>query len=134
MILVDTSVLIDFFKGEKNDPTHRFRTILEQNLPFGITPLIFQEVLQGAKTEAAFRRLKKYLATQRFYHPKQPLDSFEAAARLYFRCRRKGLTIRSTIDCLVAQVAIENNLALLHNDHDFELISAVVPLKFWTVR
>jgi hypothetical protein len=134
MILVDTSVLIDFLKGENNDPTRRFRNILEQDLPFGITPLIFQEVLQGAKTEGEFRRLSKYLRTQRFYHPKSPLDSFEAAARLYFRCRRKGLTIRSTIDCLVAQITIENNLALLHNDNDFELISSVVPLKFWTVE
>jgi predicted nucleic acid-binding protein len=134
MILVDTSVLIDFFRGKKNAATRRFRTVLEQNLPFGITSFIFQEVLQGAKTEREYGRLRKYLSTQRFYHPNSPLNSFEAAARLYFECRKKGITIRSTIDCLVAQITIENNLALLHNDRDFEAMSAVVPLKFWSLE
>jgi predicted nucleic acid-binding protein len=134
MILVDTSVLIDFFKGKKNAATQRFRRALEQSLPFGITSFIYQEVLQGAKTEKEYVRLRKYLSTQRFYHPKSPLNSFEAAARLYFECRKKGITIRSTIDCLVAQITIENNLALLHNDRDFEAMSAVVPLKFCTLE
>jgi predicted nucleic acid-binding protein len=134
MILVDTSVLIDFFRGKKNAATRRFRTVLEQNLPFGITSFIFQEVLQGAKTKREYGRLRKYLSTQRFYHPNSPLNSFEAAARLYFECRKKGITIRSTIDCLVAQITIENNLALLHNDRDFEAMSAVVPLKFWSLE
>jgi predicted nucleic acid-binding protein len=134
MILVDTSVLIDFFKGKKNAATQIFRRALEQSLPFGITSFIYQEVLQGAKTEKEYVRLRKYLSTQRFYHPKSPLNSFEAAARLYFECRNKGITIRSTVDCLVAQITIENNLALLHNDKDFEAMSAVVPLKFCTLE
>lgn len=76
MILVDTSVLIDFFKGIKNVATNRFRTVLEQNIRFGISSFIYQEVLQGAKSEKEYKRLKRYLSTQRFYHPRDAIDSF----------------------------------------------------------
>jgi hypothetical protein len=57
------------------------------------------------------------------------LASEVAAARIFFECRRSGLTVRSAADCLIAQIAIENDLALLHNDRDFEAIQRVRPLK-----
>ena len=131
MILVDTSVLIDFFRGINNPAKVRFKSILEQDIPFGITALIYQEVLQGAKSEKEYADLNKYLSSQRFFHPKDPIETFAKAARLYFRCRKKGITIRSTVDCLIAQIAIENELLLLHNDRDFEAMAAVAPLKFF---
>ncbi|HEY3276329.1 MAG TPA: PIN domain-containing protein [Syntrophorhabdaceae bacterium] len=46
-------------------------------------------------------------------------------------CRKKGITIRSTIDCLIAQTVLEHNLILLHSDDDFNAISKVIPLRFW---
>ncbi len=131
MILVDTSVLIDFFKGIKNPAEVRFKSILEQDIPFGITALIYQEVLQGAKSEKEYAGLKKYLSSQRFFHPQDPIETFAEAARIYFRCRKKGITVRSTVDCLIAQIAIENKLLLLHNDRDFEAMTAVAPLKLF---
>ena len=131
MILVDTSVLIDFFKGVKNSSTDKFKSILIQKIPFGINSLIFQEVLQGAKSEEEFKHLSKYLVTQHFFHPKDPVDSFTRAARIYFDCRKKGITIRSTIDCIVAQTTLEHDLHLLHNDKDFEIMAKVIPLKFY---
>ena len=131
MILVDTSVLIDFFRGINNPAKVRFKSILEQDIPFGITALIYQEVLQGAKSEKEYADLNKYLSSQRFFHPKDPIETFAKAARLYFRCRKKGITIRSTVDCLIAQISIENELLLLHNDRDFKAMAAVVPLKFF---
>ena len=67
MILVDTSVLIDFFKGLKNSAANKFRTILIQKIPFGINSFIYQEVLQGAKTEEEYDTLKTYLISQRFF-------------------------------------------------------------------
>ncbi len=130
MILVDTSVLINFFKGEMTPHERYFKTILERRIPFGITSVIYQEVLQGAKSEREYLYLKRYLSTQNFYHPKDPLHSYASAAHIYLLCRRKGLTVRSTIDCLIAQVAIEHNLMLLHNDRDFDAIGEVVPLKW----
>src|SRR4030042_1071857 len=131
MILVDTSVLIDFFKGRKNNPCQKFELILNQGLPFGINSFIFQEVLQGAKSDKEFKTLKKYLETQRFYNLNDPVESFAKAARIYFDCQKKGITIRSTIDCLIAQTALEHDLFLLHNDTDFDAMTAVIRLRIY---
>jgi len=129
MILVDTSVLIDLFKGRENEVTRRFRSLLQQQVPFGITSVIYQEILQGAKTEKEYATLKEYLSSQRFFHPKDPVESYARAARIYFACCRKGITVRSTIDCLIAQTALEYDLFLLHNDSDFISMAPVIGLR-----
>lgn len=129
MVLVDTSVLIDFFKGEENKPCQKFNKVLENAIPFGITSQILQEVLQGAKNINEFNKLKRYLESQQFFHPKKMIESYIQAGKIYFDCRKKGITIRSTIDCMIAQIAIENNLLLLHNDNDFYAMAKVIPLK-----
>jgi predicted nucleic acid-binding protein len=131
MILVDTSVLIRFFKGAQSEKSRKFSTILQRRMPFGINSLIFQEVLQGAGSEKEYLTLKKYLETQRFYYLRDPIASFAEAAKVYLDCRKKGITIRSTIDCLIAQTALENSLLLLHEDSDFDLMAKVIPLKFF---
>jgi len=131
MILVDTSVLIDFFKGTKNAESRKFEAVLEKKIPFGITSFIFQEILQGAASEKEYRLLKNYLSTQRFYNPGDSIESYAKAARIYVDCRKKGITIRSTIDCLIAMTALEHDLFLLHNDNDYVLMRKVVPLKFY---
>ena len=131
MILVDTSVLIDFFKGVANVPSKKFRKVLTQRIPFGITSFIYQEVLQGAKSEQEYSLLRQYLDTRSFIQPLHPVETYERAAKIYFDCRKRGLTIRSTIDCVVAQVAIEHHLLLLHNDSDFARIAKVARLKFY---
>jgi predicted nucleic acid-binding protein len=131
MILVDTSVLIHFFKGVDSESSRKFRIVLQRGIPFGINSLIFQEVLQGAGSEKEYLTLKKYLETQRFYHLREPIDSFAKAAKIYLDCRKKGITIRSTIDCVIAETALENDLFLLHDDKDFDAIAKVVPLKFF---
>jgi hypothetical protein len=132
MILVDTSVLIHFLKGADTESSRKLRTILHRQIPFGINSFIFQEVLQGAGSEKEYLILKKYLETQRFYHLREPIDSFAEAAKIYLGCRKQGITIRSTIDCLIAQTALENDLFLLHDDKDFDAIAKIVPLKFYT--
>lgn len=66
MILVDTSVLISFFKGDITEQTKKFAAILELNIPFGINYLIYQELLQEAKAYEKFELLDEYLATQTF--------------------------------------------------------------------
>lgn len=131
MILVDTSVLIDFFKGRDNEPSRKFREVLQKEIPFGITSAIYQEVLQGVGSEREFRILKRYLDTQRFFHPKDPIESYSSAAKIFIDCRKKGVTVRSTIDCLIAQIAMEYDLAVLHNDEDFDAIARVSNLKIY---
>ena len=129
MILVDTSVLIDLFKGASNTPANRMREILRHHVPFGITPVIYQELLQGAKSEEEYTLLNDYLSSQRFFHPRNSVESYADAARIYFSCRTKGVTIRSTIDCLIAQIALEQDLLLLHNDRDFDAMAPIIGLR-----
>lgn len=131
MILVDTSVLIDLFKGDDNPAVAAFRDIIRKQIPFGITSVIYQEILQGAKSEKEYLTLKEYLSTQRFFHPKDPLASYAGAANIFYTCRRKGITVRSTIDCLIAQVVIEHQLFLLHNDQDFTAMAPVIGLQMY---
>jgi predicted nucleic acid-binding protein len=131
MILVDTSILISFFKGLNKEGTQKLKMILRQGIPFGINSLIFQEVLQGSASEKEYMVLKQYLETQRFYHLKDPVESFAKAARIYMDGRKKGVTVRSTIDCLIAETALEHDLFLLHDDRDFDEIAKIVPLKIY---
>jgi len=132
MILVDTSILIDYFRGIENKAIKIFNTVLDRNLPFGINHLIYLEVLQGSRTERDYKTLKKYLDTQVFYKLKNGKDSYAEAAQIYLKLRKTGVTV-STIDCLIAMVAIENDLFLLHNDKDFTRISRHFPLKIWEI-
>jgi predicted nucleic acid-binding protein len=125
MILVDTSVLVNYLKGNSNDKTQVFEEVISREIPYGISLYAYQEILQGAKDEREFALLKEYLCTQSIYTLPQSLDVFENAARIYFDLRRKGITPRGTIDILIALTAIHNNLALLHDDRDFDNIAVV---------
>ena len=127
MILVDSSILIDYLKGTENKQTILFDKILDNNIPYGISDYTYQELLQGSKTTQEFEKLKEYLETLTFYHLQLGKESFEKAAFLFFQCRKSGITIRSSIDLLIAEISIENNLLLLHNDKDFENMSKVIP-------
>lgn len=127
MVLVDTSVLIDFLKEVDNPATDKLNEVIEIQIPFGIIVHIYQELLQGTASQYDFNTLKKYLDTISFYYPKNEKESYDSAANIYFKCRKHGLIIRSSLDCIIAQIAIENNLKLLHNDRDFENIKIIFP-------
>ena len=126
MILVDTSVLIDFLKGVQNAKIELFEKILEQKMPYGIASYTYQEVLQGARDKREYEKLKDYLSTQNIYFLPETIDIYEKAANMFFDLRRQGITPRSTIDILIASIAIEHNLFLLHNDRDFDVISGKI--------
>jgi predicted nucleic acid-binding protein len=127
MILVDTSVLIDYLKGASTVAAGKFQDAIDKKIPFGISPYTYQEILQGAANEQEFTLLREYLDTQVFYDLMHGRASFSEAAMIYFRCRRMGITVRSTIDLLIVQTALENELFLLHDDRDFTAIKKVVP-------
>ena len=123
MILVDTSTLIDFIKGKKNAKTDLFKEILQNNTQFGIASFTYMEALQGAREEAEYLKLKRMLNTRQIYYLENDIITYEKAARLYYDLRRQGITIRNSIDILIALIAIENDLQLLHNDKDFDIIA-----------
>ncbi|RPJ00123.1 MAG: PIN domain nuclease [Candidatus Aminicenantes bacterium] len=131
MILVDSSVLIDFLEGRENDPVNRFIEVLDRDIPFGISPLTILEVLQGAATAKDFATLREYLESQTVYDLALGLESYAEAAKIFFDLRKKGMSVGSSMDCLIARTAIEHGLLLLHNDSDFERIAQVAPLKIY---
>ncbi len=127
MYLVDTSVWIDYLRENNTAAVSAFEQILDQDIAFGITGLIYQEVLQGADSMRDFETLENHLGTQRFFHAQDPVQTYREAAIMYFKCRKKGIKIRSTNDCLIARIAIEYDLSLLHSDQDFTRLAEVVP-------
>lgn len=134
MILVDSSVLIDFLEGRENPPVNRFIDILDHDIAFGISPLTILEVLQGAATEKDFATLREYLGSQTIYDLAGGFESYAEAAKIFFDLRKKGMSVGSSMDCLIAQTAIEHALSLLHNDSDFDRIAKVSSLKVYQCR
>ena len=127
MVIVDTTVWVDFFGG-KNTPQVR---ILEQFLTEGedicICGVILTEVLQGIRADSDYTKTLSRFDSFLFLPMNQ--HTFVKAAELYRMLQRKGVTIRKAVDCMIASVAIEHNIALLHNDKDFDPIEKLCGLK-----
>lgn len=129
MIVVDSSVLIAFFRGHRNPAVERLVSIETEEAPFLLPGICFQEVLQGARDEREWGLLEEYLGSQELLFSPNPALTCREAARIYYDCRRRGLTLRSSVDCFVAQLVLEVDGTLLHNDGDFESIAQVRPLQ-----
>lgn len=127
MYLVDTSVWIDFLRGSKAAHVNALAELLAGEEIVGVAPIILQEVLQGADSDARFEKWRSYFADLACYLPEDAVATHVGAARLYQQCRRAGKTPRSSNDCLIARIALEHELVLVHNDRDFNLIRSVVP-------
>lgn len=126
MILVDTSVWIDVLRDRQGDVVESFRkkTYGEVLVLSRFTQL---ELLQGAKSGSEWKLLEHYLSTQFYLEATE--KTWVDAARIFFELRRKGITVRSSIDCCIAQVALEHDALLLHKDADFERIASIRPLR-----
>jgi predicted nucleic acid-binding protein len=127
MYLVDTSVWIDFLRGRNVAHVGTLSSLLEGDDIVGVAPIIVQEILQGADSEERFEKWRKYFSDLFCYIPQDHEAAHVSAARLYLQCRRKGKTPRSSNDCLIATIAVEHGLTLLHNDRDFDVIASVEP-------
>ena len=130
MIIVDTSVLVDLFRGRSTGAVRTLELLEQQAEPFAIPAICCQELLQGARDAREWRLLFGYLETQTWVGIRYERESHVAAARIFYDCRRKGVTVRSSIDCLIAQIVLEHDGELLHDDCDFESIRRVRPLRF----
>ncbi len=127
MVLVDTSVIIDFLRRSRNFKSEIFGKLVNDNRPFAISAFTHMEVLQGARNNQDYDRLKAYLDQLEVYYPYDDINTYEKAAKIYTELRRKGKTIRSPIDLLKAITAVDNGFQLLHNDHDFDVIAGAMP-------
>lgn len=128
MILVDTSVWVDFLRGEDSPQCRMLHRLIEDEEDISMTEIIFTEILQGIKNDREFQTIKDYLLDFPLYRPKG-IETYLHAARIYRDCRKKGKTVRRTVDCIIAAICIENNLTLLHKDSDFDLIHACTGLQ-----
>ena len=118
MILVDSSVWIDFFRGTSTPQTERLDSLLGIE-PLAMGDLILTEVLQGFNSERDFNQARKLLTTLDMRHI-GGADIAVQAARNFRTLRQRGVTIRKTIDTLIATRCIESDLALLYSDRDFD--------------
>lgn len=131
MIVVDTSALVDFFRGTETPAALALRQLETEEIPFAIPVICCQELLAGARHQEEWDLLASYLETQHHLWPAHPWQTHLEAARIMFDCRVQGLTVRGSVDCLIAQLALENDWPLLHADHDFQQIAKVRPLRIW---
>lgn len=120
MLLIDTSVWIRLFRDKKGEFK---QTLIEaiDGKDYYLSRFTQTELLQGARNEQEWAELNSYLSTQDYID--LSIQSWSHAARIYYELRRQGITVRNTIDCLIAASAIEHDLLLLHDDRDFEAIS-----------
>jgi predicted nucleic acid-binding protein len=129
VIAVDTSVLVDFFRGAETPGAQALERFERDGFPIAVPAVCCQELLQGARDRREWRKLERILSTQLLLVPQDPWACHLEAARIFFDARRKGITLRGTVDCLIAQLALEHDCALLHDDRDFDLIAEVRPLR-----
>jgi predicted nucleic acid-binding protein len=125
VILVDTSIWIAVFR--ERDPFS-----IEELVPFDqvVTCLpVIQEVLQGFRLERAYRTARDAMLSLPIVESPAEESLFLEAANLYRAGRRRGLTIRSSVDCLIAACALRHDMPILHSDRDYELMAEVSPLK-----
>ena len=118
MLVVDSSVWIDYFNGLETPQTDFLHRVLDK-VPVLVGDLVLAEVLQGFRTDADFeaaRRLLTRFAQAQMVSPTLAVQS----ARNYRALRQKGVTVRKTIDSLIATYCLENDHELLHNDSDFD--------------
>jgi predicted nucleic acid-binding protein len=127
-VIVDTSVWIDFFNGHPSAQAQRLARAIEDGESIALPGLVYTEILLGLKNDAEAKRIAQLL--QAFDWVAEPTRAdYAAAASLYRQCRAKGLTIRSTIDCVIAQLCLRDGLPLLAKDRDFDRIAQLVALK-----
>ena len=132
MILVDTSVWIEFFKGTGSSCQHLLHDLIEAEEDVCLADIILAEILQGIRKDNDFKKARNFLLEFPVYSLKG-IDSYIAAADIYRLCRKRGITLRGLPDCFIARIAIENGLTLFHRDKDFDAIARVIKnLKVYT--
>jgi predicted nucleic acid-binding protein len=121
MVLVDTTVWIDFFADSNEPSVTALQQLIENDEDLCLCGIILAEVLQGIRSDADYIKTKGYLNDLIFLPMRKA--TFVRAAEIYRSLRKIGVPIRKPVDCLIASVAIEHDIRLLHNDRDFDYIA-----------
>ncbi len=129
-ILVDTSVWIDYLNGYGSPQADYLAQKIAEDAPIFLCGMVLTEILLGLSTPEA-QRIEPLLAAFQLA-PELDRRDYGAAAQIYRTCRHNGVTIRSTIDCLIAQICLKQNYALLAKDRDFVQIARFFPLQLYS--
>ncbi len=130
MIVVDTTVWADWFNGTTSPEVDRLDHALGGQ-DAGLVPVVLTEVLQGFRSDRDFERARGLLV--RLPVLTLDIEGHVAAARLFRRLRRHGVTVRGAIDCIIAQTCIAAGAELLSTDQDFAAIARHTPLRLCAV-
>jgi predicted nucleic acid-binding protein len=126
MVIVDTTVWIDYLRGLQNSQTDYFDRELGRQR-FALTDLILCEILQGLRDEQASKRVLRELRQFELFETGGE-ELAVAAARNFRSLRKRGHTVRKTIDCLIATFCLREGHSLLHRDRDFDHFEKVLGL------
>ena len=127
MVLVDTSVWIDFFPARSGRHVEALEQLIVNKEDVCLCGVILTEILQGIRNDAEFKRTRELLENLIVLPMRHSV--FLRSADIYRSLRKQGITIRKPVDCMIASTAIEYNLPLLHNDRDFNPIEQHCRLK-----
>ncbi len=128
MIAVDTSVWVAVLNQQDTPQARRCVELIEDGAPIGLTDVVFTEILQGLRTEREAALVERHLRQFPILRL-DGLDDFALAARLYRQARRAGVTIRKTLDCLIAAPCVRTHSAILHADSDFDLLASCTAVQ-----
>ena len=128
MIIENTRVWMDFLRGTNSPEPRTLRRLIEEEEDVSITEIILTEILQGIREDGDFQKVKEFLLEFPVQKP-EGTGTYMRAAQVYRDCRKRGKTPRKTVDCLIAAICLENDLALLHKDNDFDTIEVCAGLK-----
>jgi len=127
VILVDSSVWIDFFSSSPGKAGRELRRMIEESEPFALTGVVVAEILQGLTRDSGL--IEQFLAQWDVIEPRG-FETYRAAASIYRRARAKGFSL-TTIDTLIAAIALESSASLFTLDHDFSRIALITGLKLY---
>jgi len=127
MVIVDTTVWIEYLRGSETPETNWLEKHLTRQR-LGLTDLILCEVLQGIENQAEFAQVRSELLKLEIFGT-GGADLAILAAENYRELRRRGYTVRKTIDCLIATFCLQAKHELLHRDHDFDCFEKVLGLS-----
>lgn len=130
MIVVDTSVWIDVLNDVPAAGARRCIELIEAGEPVALTDIVFTEVLQGLRSEREARSVERHLRAFPILRLAD-LEDFALAAQLYRSARQAGVTIRKTLDCLIAAPCVRTGAPLLHADTDFDRLASCTSLRIW---
>lgn len=128
MILVDTSAWIDYLRAAPTPVATTVQSLVEAEADLVTTEPIIMELLAGADTAARANALERLTNGLPVLTVDPRLD-FREAAQVFLAVRRTGKTVRSLVDCLIAAVAMRNDVELLHKDADYAAIASCLPLR-----